>query len=100
MLDRLILRRRTLLSLAAAALLCTASPAIAGPLQDDLKARRSRAMEALGPEALAIFWSAPVRVYSHDVEYEYRQDSNLFYLTGIDKEDTVLVLIPANANRR
>jgi Xaa-Pro aminopeptidase len=100
MLDRLILRRRTLFSLAAAALLFTASPAIAGPLQDDLKARRSRAMEALGPEALAIFWSAPVRVYSHDVEYEYRQDSNLFYLTGIDQEDTVLVLMPGNETRR
>jgi Xaa-Pro aminopeptidase len=72
----------------------------AGPLQDDLRARRERAMEKLGPETLAIFWSAPVRVYSHDVEYEYRQDSNLFYLTGIDQEDTTLVLMPGNESRR
>ena len=49
----------------------------AGPLQDDLKARRARTMDRLGPDAIAIFWSAPARVYSHDVDYEYRQDSNL-----------------------
>ena len=72
----------------------------AGPLQDDLKARRARVMERLTPETLAIFWSAPLRVYSHDVEYEYRQDSNLLYLTGIDQPDTVLVLMPGNATRR
>ena len=82
------------------AALSFAAPAIAGPLQDDLQARRARAMEKLGPEALAVFWSAPVRVYSHDVEYEYRQDSNLFYLTGIDQEDTILVLMPGNETRR
>lgn len=76
------------------------APLLAGPLQDDLRARRERAMEKLGTDALAIFWSAPVRVYSHDVEYEYRQDSNLLYLTGIDQEDTVLVLMPGNETRR
>ena len=72
----------------------------AGPLQDDLKARRARAMERLGPDALAIFWSAPTRVYSLDVDYEYRQDSNLLYLTGIDQEDTILVLMPGNETQR
>ena len=73
---------------------------LAGPLQDDVKARRSRAMEKLGPEALAIFWSAPTRLYSLDVDYEYRQDSNLLYLTGIDQEDTILVLMPGNQTRK
>ena len=28
-------------------------------------------MERLGPDTLAIFWSAPTRVYSGDVDYEY-----------------------------
>src|SRR5919197_4528483 len=72
----------------------------AGPLQDELKARRSRAMQALGPDTIAIFWSAPPRVYSLDVNYEYRQDSNLLYLTGIDQEDTILVLMPGNASKK
>ena len=82
-------------------LVLTASASVAaGPLQDDLKARRARAMERLGPDALAIFWSAPVRIYSNDVEYEYRQDSNLLYLTGIDQEDTILVMMPGRTTRR
>ena len=74
--------------------------AAAGSLQDDVKARRNRAMDKLGPEALAIFWSAPPRVYSTDVNYEYRQESNLLYLTGIDQEETILVLMPGNETRK
>ncbi len=73
-----------------------AARAAAGPLQDDVRARRAHVMERLGPDAVAIFWSAPVRVYSNDVNYEYRQDSNLLYLTGIDQEETILVLLPGS----
>jgi Xaa-Pro aminopeptidase len=74
--------------------------ASAGPLQDDLKQRRTRAMDMLGAESIAIFWSAPSRVYSLDVDYEYRQDSNLLYLTGLDQPDTILVLMPGNRTKR
>jgi Xaa-Pro aminopeptidase len=86
--------------LAGALLLLVPLTAVAGPLQDDLKARRARAMERLGPETIAIFWSAPERVFSTDVNYEYRQDSNLLYLTGIDQEETILVLMPGNESRK
>ena len=82
------------------ALVLGSSPAFAGPLQDDLQARRARLLERLTPETLSIFWSAPVRTYSNDVEYEYRQDSNFLYLTGIDQPETILVLMPGNASRR
>ena len=88
------------MSFALALLLFVGAPAAAGPLQDDLQARRGRAMDKLGPETIAVFWSAPERVYSRDVSYEYRQDSNLLYLTGIDQEDTILVLMPGNDTRR
>jgi len=80
--------------------LALAALASAGPLQDDLKARRARALDRLGPDTIAILWSAPVRVYSNDVNYEYRQDSNLLYLTGIDQPETMLVLMPGNKTRR
>jgi Xaa-Pro aminopeptidase len=69
------------------------------PLQDDLAARRGRVIEKLGPQAMAIFWSAPTRVYSHDVDYEYRQDSDLLYLTGITQDETILVLVPGSAKQ-
>ncbi len=75
-------------------------PAVAGPLQDDLAARRARLMEQLGPDAVAIVWSAPSKVYSLDVDYEFRQDSHLLYLTGIAQEDSTLVLIPGAASVR
>jgi len=65
-----------------------------------LKARRARVMDKLGPDAIAILWSAPSARYSLDVDYEYRQDSNLYYLTGITQEETVLVLMPGNESTR
>jgi len=80
--------------------LLAAGVASGGPLQDDLQQRRAKAMSQLGPESIAIFWSAPPRVYSLDVDYEYRQDSNLLYLTGLDQEDSILVLMPGNQTRR
>ncbi len=88
--------RRSLLPLLLLAALLPARAASAAPLQDDLRARRAHVMERLGPDAVAIFWSAPTRVYSNDVDYEYRQDSNLLYLTGIDQEDSMLVLLPGS----
>src|SRR5262245_61583031 len=87
-----------------AALLCcvllTATASRASELSDDLKARRARVMEKLGPDAIAILWSAPSARYSLDVDYEYRQDSNLYYLTGITQEETILVLMPGNESKR
>jgi Xaa-Pro aminopeptidase len=93
-------RRKPLACAFALTLLCLRSVASADPLLDDLKARRARVAERLGADAIAIFWSAPPRVFSTDVNYEYRQDSNLLYLTGIDQEDTVLVLMPGNETRK
>ena len=89
-----------ILALALVTLVSVANAVAAGPLQDDLKARRARVMERLTPQSLAIVWSAPTRVYSGDVDYEYRQDSNLLYLTGITQPDTILVLMPGNKTQR
>lgn len=72
----------------------------AGELQEDLAARRGKLMERLGANTLFVVRSAPHRTYSLDVEYEYRQDSNFYYLTGIDQPDCTLVLLPGNHGRR
>ena len=77
-----------------------ASSARASELSDDLSARRARVMERLGPDAMLILWSAPARTYSLDIDYEYRQDSNLYYLTGLTEEETVLVLMPGRPSPR
>jgi len=97
------MRMRKTLTVAFALLLSAltiVSSARASELSDDLKARRARVMERLGPDAIAILWSAPSARYSLDIDYEYRQDSNLYYLTGITQEETVLVLMPGNESTR
>ena len=66
----------------------------------DLGERRAKMMATLGPETVLVLWSAPTRVYSNDVDYEYRQDSNLLYLSGIDQPETILVLIPGAKTKR
>ena len=60
----------------------------------DLAARRASTMTLLGPDTALVLWSAPARVYSTDTNYEYRQESNLLYLSGIDQQDTALILVP------
>jgi Xaa-Pro aminopeptidase len=81
-------------------LLSIAAGARASELSDDLKARRARVMEKLGPDAMLILWSAPPQRYSRDIDYEYRQDSNLYYLTGLTQDTTILVLMPGNKTQR
>jgi Xaa-Pro aminopeptidase len=93
-------RRIRVLTTMAVVVVASATLAGAGPLQDDLAARRARLMERLGPDAVGIVWSAPSKVYSLDVDYEFRQDSNLLYLTGLTQPDTILVLVPGARTQR
>lgn len=69
-------------------------------LRADLQQRRARLMASLDATTMFIAWSAPAQVYSRDVDYEYRQDSNLLYLTGVSQEHTILVLMPGNVRTR
>ena len=87
-------------ALAALGLLLQASVLFGSELSDDLSARRTRLMERLGPDAMVVLFSAPERNYSLDVDYEYRQDSNFYYLTGLVQQNSVLVLMPGNTSRR
>jgi Xaa-Pro aminopeptidase len=50
------------------------------------------AMAIASPSAVAVLPAAPVFVRNNDVDHEYRQDSDFFYLTGFDEPESVLVL--------
>jgi len=90
-----------LFALCGGALAQTAPPAAdTTALREDLKARRARLMATLSRGTMAILWSAPARVYSRDIDYEYRQDSDLLYLTGVAQPDTILVLVPGSRTRK
>jgi Xaa-Pro aminopeptidase len=88
-------------SIAALVLLVlSAAHGRASDFTDDLAGRRARVLDRIGHDAVLILWSAPTRTYSLDIDYEYRQDSNLYYLTGITEEETILVLTPGNPTAR
>jgi Xaa-Pro aminopeptidase len=55
-------------------------------------AMASSSPSAVAPSAVAVLPSAPVFVRNNDVEHEYRQDSDFFYLTGFDEPESVVVL--------
>jgi Xaa-Pro aminopeptidase len=43
-------------------------------------------------ESVCVFPAAPVFTRNNDVEHDYRQESDLFYLTGFSEPSTVLVM--------
>ena len=56
--------------------------------------RRRQLMRMAGNDAIVVIPSAPERIRSRDTHYAYRQDSDLWYLSGFDEPEAVLVLIP------
>ena len=80
--------------------LAVSFPVRADDLTTDVQARRARLIAALDAQTMFVAWGAPPAVYSRDVNYEYRQDSNLLYLTGIAQEGTILVVMPGNETKR
>src|SRR5437899_2426413 len=63
------------------------------------KARRERFMRRMGG-GVAILFSAPVRHRNGDVDFDYRQSSDLYYLTGFPEPECVLVLAPDRGDGR
>src|SRR5437868_13833673 len=63
---------------------------------DELAARRKRVADTIGPKAVLIMFSAEPRVYTNDVDYQYRQENNLYYLTNLGQQRATLVLMPGN----
>lgn len=64
------------------------------------KARRERLVEKLGQDMVAIFYSAPERNRNWDVDYQYRQDDNFYYLTGFTEPNAILLLVPSGTSVR
>jgi Xaa-Pro aminopeptidase len=60
--------------------------------------RRQAVMDRLPDDALAFFFGAPTRNRSNDVRFEYRQDSDLLYLTGTHEPGSVLLLAPGGVH--
>lgn len=61
--------------------------------------RRKQLMAKIG-KGTAIFHSAPAAVMHNDVEYNFRQDSDFYYLTGFNEPQAVAVLAPHHEEHR
>ena len=56
------------------------------------KNNRQQLREKLPNNSVAIYFSAPVRNRANDVDFEYHQDPNFYYLTGWEEPHAVLLV--------
>lgn len=64
----------------------------------ELAERRRQVAEAIGPKGILVLFSTEPRVYTNDVNYPFRQENNLFYLTNLNQARATLVLMPGNSS--
>jgi Xaa-Pro aminopeptidase len=60
----------------------------------ELRKRRVEVMKRMSTNSVMVLLSTEPRIYTYDVDYHYRQENNLYYLTGIKQQDCTLVLVP------
>ena len=61
--------------------------------QAELGSRRAEILNRMLPNSLMILWSAAPRNYAGDVNFMYRQENNLYYLTNLRQNNATLVLV-------
>lgn len=61
-------------------------------------ANRARFMAQMKPNTVAIFHSNEMIMTNADGNYKFTQNSNMYYLSGIDQEEVYLVLFPDAPN--
>jgi Xaa-Pro aminopeptidase len=65
------------------------------PINPELfKLNRRRFTRKMLPDSIAIFHSNDLMPRNGDTFHPFRQNSDLFYLSGLDQEETVVVLFP------
>ena len=61
--------------------------------QAELARRRQAVFNAMADNSMMILFSADPKLYTNDVNYVYRQENNLYYLTNLKQNNATLVLI-------
>jgi Xaa-Pro aminopeptidase len=60
---------------------------------NELARRRAEVGKKMADKSIMILYSAEPKLYAYDVNYVYRQENNLYYLTGLKQENATLVLV-------
>jgi Xaa-Pro aminopeptidase len=64
--------------------------------QAELGKRRATVEAKIGKGSIMMMMSTEPRIYTNDVDYYYRQENNLYYLTNLKQEHATLFLLPNN----
>lgn len=64
----------------------------------ELAKRRAAIAAKMDDKSIMILFSAEAKLYANDVDYVYRQENNLYYLTGLKQDDATLVITKDGAN--
>ena len=64
---------------------------------DEYAARRAAVAKAIGPDGVLFAFSATPARRTGDVDWPFRQEDNLLYLTGMNVPDATLVLLPGES---
>jgi len=62
--------------------------------------KRKQFMERIGDDAVAIIVANPVYVRNNGVDHDYRQDSDMFYLTGFEEPQSIAILRPGASKHK
>lgn len=64
--------------------------------QQEFDRRRQALLAQMQPGSAALIFAAPEAIRSADTEYPYRQNSDLWYFTGFNEPEAVLVLVKSD----
>jgi Xaa-Pro aminopeptidase len=70
------------------------------PMPDLFSGNRKRFAEAMLPQSIAIFISNDQVISNGDAYYGFRQNSDLYWLSGISQEDSQVILFPGHPEPR
>ena len=69
-------------------------------LHGDLVTRRDTIAKQIGQNSMLILFSGEPKIKTNDVEYEFWQNNNLYYVTGVTQPETTFVLLPGSEKRK
>ncbi|HXH70795.1 MAG TPA: aminopeptidase P family protein [Pyrinomonadaceae bacterium] len=68
--------------------------------QTELAKRRAKVFAAMDDKSVLILFSAQPKIYTNDVDFLYRQENNLYYLTSLKQNGVTLILIKDGTQQR
>src|SRR5438876_5061720 len=94
------MRFRIALVAVVAALSIHALAQVARVTAAEYQTRRTALAKSIGPDAVFIAFSHEPMRRTGDLDWPFRQEDNLLYLTGMNAPDTTLVMLPGEPDHR